>query len=164
MVEIIDHIWVGSDKDFSEAKRRGYAILTCAKDGLYGHRSILKYTTLAAPRDKNYFFVERGKHASCNLIDSDDPNFIPEKVITPAIQYITKHYRAGDKILIHCNAGHSRGPTTALMFLRTIGEFPEPFLRAMGKFKTLYPDYEPRQGIEQYARSHWSILNNANVD
>lgn len=162
LVEIIDRIYVGSDDDFTEAKKRGYTICTCAKDGPNGHRSILKYTSLGAPKDKDYFFVERGKHAACNLIDSDDPNFIPEEVINAALKYIAKHYDAGDKILIHCNAGHSRGPTTALMFLRTIGEFPERFRVAEHKFKTLYKKYDPGIGMNHYARTHWVELGARN--
>lgn len=163
MVEIIPRIYVGSDEDFEKAHSLGYTILTCAKDGTHGHRSILKYTTLGATKDSNYFFVDRGKHAACNLIDAEDPDFIPKEVIDAAIKCITKHYEAGDKILIQCNAGHSRGPTTALLFLRTIGEFPEGFTTAKKKFKTLYPKYDPGAGMEHYARAHWKELGDINA-
>jgi hypothetical protein len=41
MEEVIPRLFVGGDKDVAEAKKRGYARLTAAKDGPDGHRAIL---------------------------------------------------------------------------------------------------------------------------
>lgn len=159
MVEIINHLYVGGDQDFDKAAEHGFAICSCCKEGPNGHRSVLEYTTLGAPKGKNYYFVERGKHLALNLIDSDDPNFIPKQAILPALDFIHKHLHAGDNVLVHCNAGRSRGPTTTLMFLRSIGEMPYNFVQAEKIYRTLYPKYDPGQGMRQFARSHWSELN-----
>jgi len=67
----------------------------------------------------------------------------------------------GKKILIHCNAGHSRGPTTALLFMRSIGELPQPFNRARKIFKVLYPPYDPGQGMLYTAHKMWNEVENS---
>lgn len=158
MEETIDHLWVGSDEDVPEAKRRGYARLTCAKDGPDGHREMLGYTTLGAPKDKNYLFIRKGEHAAMNIIDVDDPEFISEKMLLQGIEFAQEMLAAGKKILIHCNAGMSRGPTTALLVMRSIGEAPQPFNRAKKIFTTLYPKYSPGHGMECVARNMWDSL------
>lgn len=151
-------LFVGDDADDVEAQKRGYAILVCAKDGLYGHRAALRYNTMAAPKGENYYHAERGKRMVLNLIDVDDPEFIKEEVIFPALAFINKHLKAGDKVLVHCNAGHSRGPTIGLMFLRTIGELPNGFLTSEKVFRALYPKYDPGIGMRTFARAHWQQL------
>lgn len=151
-------LFVGDDNDDPEAQKKGYAILACAKDGLYGHRSILRYTSLGAPKDANYYHVTRGKRMALNLLDLEDPNFIPKEAVFPGLRFINKHLKAGDKVLVHCNAGHSRGPTMAMMFLRTIGELPSGFVTSEKIFRSLYPRYDPGVGMRTFARAHWEQL------
>jgi hypothetical protein len=153
-------LFVGDDNDDPEAAKKGYAILTAAKDGPWGHRAALRYTTMGASKDKNYFHAERGKRMVLNLLDLDNPDFIQEDVIFPALKFINKHLKAGDKVLVHCNAGHSRGPTIGMMFLRTIGELPGGFLTSEKVFRVLYPKYDPGIGMRTFARSHWTELQN----
>src|ERR1017187_6545377 len=86
--EIIDNLWLGSDDDVPEAKKRGYARLTAAKDGPDGHRSILGYTTLGAPKGKNYLFARKGDHAAMNLIDVEDPEFISDAMLDEGLAFI----------------------------------------------------------------------------
>lgn len=163
MQEIIDRLWVGSDADVPEAKRRGYARLTAAKDGPDGHREMLGYTTMGAPKDENYLFVRKGDHAAMNLIDIDDPEFISEKMILQGIEFAQEMWSKGKKILIHCNAGHSRGPTTAFLFMRSIGELPQPFNRAKKIFKALYEPWDPGHGMEFVARKMWNEIENKEI-
>ena len=160
MEQVIPRLYVGSDKDVPEAKKRGYARLTAAKDGPDGHREILGYHTMGAPKGKDYLFAtdEGGNHAAMNLIDVDDPEFIPEEMLLKGIAFAQEKWAEGKKILIHCNSGHSRGPTTAMMFMRSIGELPQPFNRARKIFKTLYPPYDPGHGMEYMARKMWDEI------
>jgi hypothetical protein len=151
-------LFVGDDKDDPEAVKRGFAILCCCKDGPVGHRSILHYHTLGAPKDANYYHVTRGKRMALNLLDLDDPHFIPEEAVFPGLNFINKHLKAGDKVLVHCNAGHSRGPTMGLMFLRTIAEMPSSFGTSEKIFRSLYPKYDPGTGMRTFARAHWTQL------
>lgn len=151
-------LFVGDDSDEAEAQKRGYAIVAACKDGPHGHRSALGYRSLGAPKNAQYHEAIRGKKMVLNLIDVDDPHFVPEEVIFPALQFINKHLKAGDKVLVHCNAGHSRAPTLALMFLRSIGELPQSFRTSEKVFRALYPNYDPGTGMRTFARAHWQQL------
>jgi hypothetical protein len=159
--EVIPHLWVGDEEAVPGANRRGYSILAACKDGSPDcHRAMLLYESLAAPHDANYYFYRSDKkHLALNLIDVDDTSLIPDVVIDAGLNFIKERYDAGEKVFVHCVAGHSRGPTMMLMFLRTIGEFPEGFARAEHKFKTLYPPYDPGTGMRSYARERWKELS-----
>jgi predicted protein tyrosine phosphatase len=119
---------------------------------------MLGYHTMGAPKGENYLFVRKGDHAAMNLIDVDDPQFISDDMLKKGIEFAKEMYAKGKPILIHCNAGHSRGPTTAMMFMRSIGELPQPFNRAKKIFSTLYPSFNPGHGMEFHARKLWNEL------
>lgn len=151
-------LFVGDDSDDIEAQKKGYAILSACKDGPYGHRAALNYHTQGAPKGDHYYAATRGKRMVLNLVDHDDPNFIQEDAVYPGLRFIDKHLKAGDKVLVHCNHGHSRGPTMAMMFLRTIGELPSGFTTSEKVFRALYPKYDPNAGMRTFARGHWAEL------
>jgi len=156
--KIIDRIWVGSDKDVAKAKERDFTRLTCAKDGPDGHRAMLGYDTMGAPKGDDYLFATKGHWGAMNCIDTDDVDFIPTKMILEALKWAKKEYDAGRTILFHCNAGHSRGPTTALMFLRAIGEMPHGFNQSLKIYRKLYPPYDPGVGMKDKAHMLWEDL------
>lgn len=158
MEKIINQIYVGSDKDDAEAHRRGYSVLVCAKDAIGGHREMLGYDTMGAPKGADYLFVAKGHSAAMNCIDVQDVDMIPDEMIFKALKWAKKEYDAGRTILFHCNAGHSRGPTTALMFLRAIGEMPHGYRTSVKVFKTLYPPYDPEIGMKDKAHILWGEL------
>jgi hypothetical protein len=149
-------LFVGDDKDDEKAQEKGFAVLCCCKDGPHSHRQMLGYTSLGAPRNKDYYFIERGKRMALNLIDADDPSFIPEEVVNAGLKFIDKQLQAGNKVLVHCNAGHSRSTTLALLYLRSIGEMPYGFRGAEKVFRSMYPNYDPGEGMRHYARAHWN--------
>ena len=151
-------LFVGSDEDDAEAVKLGYAILVCAKDGPHGHRHMLGYKSLGAPKDANYFYTVKGKRMALNLLDHEDPEFIPPVVIFAGLNFVNHRLKEGDKVLVHCNAGHSRGPTMAEMFLRAIGELPSGFGTSEKVFRSLYPKYDPGVGMRSFARTHWAML------
>lgn len=159
MLNIIDRVYVGDDADYVRLKdHKGWSFLRCCKDGPGGHREMLGYTTRAAPDDENYFFVAKGNHAAMNCIDVQDVDFIPTEMLMEGIRWARKRYILGDKILFACNAGHSRGPTTCLMFMRAIREFPQSYNRARRIFKDLYPPYDPELGMRNKAYMLWEEL------
>jgi len=158
MEEVIKGVYVGSDEDVTKAKSRGYSRLAACKDGPDGHRTMLQYHTMGAPQGPEYLFAKRQHWGAMNLIDPDDPDMIPDEVLDAGLRFIHERRQAGDKILIHCNHGHSRGPTMALMYLRAIGELPQSFTRAVHIFKTLYPSYSPNLGMRTKARERWGTL------
>jgi predicted protein tyrosine phosphatase len=162
MEDIYPDLYIGGDEDYERLKDEpNWAFLRCAKDGPGGHRHTLGYTSQGAPKDKHYLFVRRPKRLALNIIDAPDPNLFPRELIDKAIDFIGEQLGSGKKVLVACNHGHSRGPTIALLYLRSIGEYPYSFIRSEMIFKTLYPKYSPNAGIRQVARSLWSELGRA---
>ena len=151
-------LFVGGDVRRQRSSEKRLCIVSACKDGPYGHRNALGYTSLGAPKGHTYYHVSRGKRMVLNLIDVDDPHFVPEEAVFPALHFINKHLKAGDKVLVHCNAGMSRGPSIALAYLRSIGEMPYSFRTAEKIFKSLYPAYSPGNGMRMFVRAHWQQL------
>lgn len=150
-------LYVGGDRDYDKLSgKSGWAWLRCAKYGPGGHQQTLGYHTPAAPKGPNYLYVRKGNLLALNLLDLDDPNFVSEQMMNKGLDFIDERLKAGDKVLVACNQGHSRGPTTAMLYLRRIGEMPYSFIQAERVYRTLYPPYDPAQGMRQYARSHWN--------
>jgi len=160
LTEIIDRLYVGDEEAVPDAERRGFSILAACKDGSPDcHRAVLGYTELGAPKNENYYFYRSNKkHMALNLIDVDDPAFIPAKAVDAGLKFLKERYDAGDKVLSHCIAGHTRGPGMMLAFLRTIGEMPDSFIAAEKKFRTLYPPYDPGIGFRSHLRERWKSL------
>jgi hypothetical protein len=159
--QIIDRVFSGGDKDYEKVKdREDFSIIRCAKYGPGGHKDILKYTSRAAPPGKDRYWVREGDHLlALNMIDSDDPSHFPPEMIRAGLDFAKEEYDKGRQVGFFCNQGESRGPSMALMFLRSIGELPHPFLQSVKVFNTLYPKYEPNAGIKQFCRSHWAEYN-----
>lgn len=156
MAEVYPRLWVGDDEDYEKIKdKEGWSAVRCCKYGSGGHQQTLGYHTLAAPEGKNKYWVRRGNRLALNILDLDDPNFIPDDMIATALTYIGERLAAGDKVAVCCNHGHSRGPTIALLYLRSIGEMPYSFVWAEKIYRVLYPKYDPAQGIRQYTRMRW---------
>lgn len=160
LVEIIDRLYVGDKEAVPEAEKRGFSILAACKDGSEDcHRAVLGYTELGAPKDANYYFYRSDKkHMALNLIDVDDPLMIPARVVDAGLEFLKERYDAGDKVLSHCIAGHTRGPSMMFMFLRTIGEMPDSFIGAEKKYRVLYPEYDPGVGMRSHVRERWKSL------
>jgi hypothetical protein len=157
---IIKGLWLGDDEGVAEAKRRGYARLACCKDGIDSHRSMLGYDTLGAPKGGEYLSARRGNVMALNLIDHPDPDMIPDAAIDAGLKFIKEMQDKGQKVFVHCNAGHSRSPSITLMFLRAIGEMPHSLPTSERMFKTIYREYDPGTGMRAHTRARWEKLPN----
>jgi predicted protein tyrosine phosphatase len=151
MKEVFSNLYVGSDKDVSRAKEKGFAIVHACKDGDFSHRSLLKYDTMAAPKSSEYLIAKRPDNLYLNLVDSDDPNYIPREVIDAALVFIKENLDKNRPVLVHCNMGQSRAPTIAFLYLYSIGKLPAEHHKAVRTFRQLYPDYEPGIGCKLFA-------------
>jgi hypothetical protein len=162
MENIIPRLFVGSDKDYERFEgHAGWSFLRPIKDGPGGHRQTLGYTSLAAPHDKNYLWIrDKKNHLALNLIDVDDPEFISDDMLDVGIRFIKERLDVGDKVLVACNAGHSRSTTITLMFLRTQDEMPDSFLASEKKFRGIYHLYDPSRGMRAHAKRRWQDLPN----
>jgi hypothetical protein len=155
---IIDRLYLGSDDDVPRAKGYGWARLCVCKDGIDSHRSLLGYTTLGAPKGKDYLVARRGDVMALNVIDVDDPKMIPEEPLWAGLKFIDEQRQKGRTIFVHCNAGHSRSPSLVMMYLRSIGELPEYFPAASKIFRTLYPKFDPGKGMKAKIHDMWNRL------
>jgi hypothetical protein len=163
MEQVIDRLFVGGDSDYERVKDKpGWSVLRTCKEGPGGHRQTVGYTTIGAPKGPTYLSAKKGNNLlALNFIDPKDPNFIPLEMVQKGMEFIDRRLAAGDKILVACNAGHSRGPATALLYLRAIGELDNNFIISERIFRTLYPNYLPDQGVRQFARTRWNEFHNA---
>lgn len=160
MIEIIDNLFVGDDKTYEKIEdKSGWSVLRCCKEGPDGHRQLLGYKTPGAPKGKDYLSVRHKNLLALNMLDIDDPNFFSDEMINHGLDFIEERIKAGDKVLVACNQGRSRGPSMALMYMRRVGELPVGYRNGYRIFKTLYPKYDPGLGIEHYVKSHYNNLN-----
>ena len=150
MKEVFKGLYVGNEDDVPKARERGYAIVSACKDGKTSHRQLLGYETRSAPKNAEYLVARRKDHLYLNLIDGDDPAYVPEKLIDEALSFITEHLDKGQPVLVHCVEGLSRSPSIVLMWLVKNGKLPTE--GAVRKFKQLYPDYDPSPGIKIYTK------------
>ena len=156
MKEVFKNLFVGSEDDVPKAKEKGYAILSACKDGQTSHRQLLGYETRSAPEGDEYLVARRPKHLYLNLIDGPDKAFVPDKVIDAALDFITENLGKNKPVLVHCVEGHSRAPSIGLLWLYLNGKLPSDYHRAVRTFRTLYPDYDPANGIRQYVKDRIS--------
>jgi hypothetical protein len=99
-----------------------------------------------------------------NMLDLDDPHYVDPDMILTGLNFVKDALLSGQKVLIACNAGHSRGPTVGLMFLKYIGDLPNiSYLRSVYLFHHIYKGYSAAQGIEQFARTHWAALGEGRI-
>ena len=159
MKQISPNVYVGDDADYEKHKDdKDWAFVRCCKYGPGGHQQTLGYSTLAAPEGKNKYWVRRSNLLALNLLDLDDPNFVPTEAIQVTLDFIRDNVD-DNKVLVACNAGHSRGPTIGLMWLRTIGRMPYSFIHSEKVYRNdIYRNFDPAPGIEQFARMHWASL------
>ena len=161
MEQVIDRLYVGDDNDYEKIKdNKSWKTLRCCKYGVGGHQDTLQYHTLAAPKGINYLSVERQNRMALNYIDANDSHLIPLAMVEAGLRYIDKQLAAGGKVLVACNAGHSRGPTTALLYLRAIGDLTGSFHQSENLFRTIYEKYDPGIGTRTFAHSNWDYFKN----
>jgi len=158
-MEVYKNLFIGDDTAYERLKaRENWFFIRCCKFGPGGHKDTLGYTTQGAPKDKNYYFVYKDNRLALNLLDSDDPNFIPDVIIDEAMKCIGKQLESGKKVLVACNQGRSRGPTVAMLFLRSIKDLPARYHEAFRIFKGIYDKYDPGQGMEQKAKEFFAKM------
>jgi hypothetical protein len=158
-MEVYSNLYVGDDTAYERLKDKpDWYFVRCCKYGPGGHQDTLGYRTLGAPKGKDYYFTYTRNKLALNLLDSDDPNFIPDVVLNEGVKCIGEQLSKGKKVLVACNQGMSRGPTVAMLYLRSINDLPSRFHEAFKIFKGIYHKYDPGQGMEQKAKEYFSRL------
>jgi predicted protein tyrosine phosphatase len=156
MKEVFKDLWVGDDVDFeslAHTMAHSWSVVHAAKEPY--HRELIGYTTKSAPKEHPYYLFARfGNLLFLNLVDADNPNYIPEEIIDEATDFITDRLSLGDKVLVHCNEGNSRAPSLAFIWMVENGHLPSNFHDASREFSKLYPEFKPGKGMFLAIKRH----------
>lgn len=171
MIEIHPRLWLGNDDDAEiaiDSVRRDsrqanfghgqvWAMVSAAKEPY--HRSLVGYTGRAAPEGPERFSVRRGRHLALNWVDVDDPTWFHVRELEEACDHIDAAQIMEIDCLVHCNQGVSRSPSLALFWLHTRsgneGWRAFDFESAEVRFRQLYPEYDPTEGVREFIRGQW---------
>ncbi|HZM06195.1 MAG TPA: dual specificity protein phosphatase family protein [Candidatus Saccharimonadales bacterium] len=159
MIEVYPRLFIGTEFDYESQTRSsaGWWVVHACKEPY--HRQLLGYAGRAAPKTHpEYLFARRERRLYLNIVDADDPNYIPKEIIDGALTFIEEGMRSGEKVLIHCNQGESRSPSIGLLYLaaRTNGISSVSLPAAETDFRRLYPRYNPKAGMRGFLLRHWN--------
>jgi predicted protein tyrosine phosphatase len=158
MIEIYPNLFVGNADDY-ELQVKGqtdWAVVHACKEPY--HRRELGYTSRGAPKNHpEYLIARRGNRLILNLVDANDPNYIPKEIIDAALDFIKDGLGKSQKVLVHCNQGESRSPSIGMLYLATNTEkLPKEFTEAEQSFRQIYPMYNPSEGMRGFLIRNWS--------
>jgi predicted protein tyrosine phosphatase len=158
MIEVYPNLFVGDEIDYelNVIGQEGWAVVHACKEPY--HRQALGYRGREAPeRHPERLVARRGYRLILNMVDARDPELFPKEMIDAALDFIYEALAKGLKVLVHCNRGDSRSPSIALLYMAArLGELPTESLEAAEeKFRTLYPNYNPKPGIYEHLRQNW---------
>ena len=155
MIEVAPNLFVGPLADFEALPDQSeYRVVFGCKDP--SHRQAVGYTTKALPRDyPEYLWAYRNDdgHLFLNLIDPEDPKYVPETLVAEAVGFARGHLAEGRKTMVLCNQGLSRSPTLAMLILAP--SLHSDFLTAEEMFSLAYPPFKPGKGMRAFAQEHW---------
>jgi predicted protein tyrosine phosphatase len=158
MLEIHKNLYIGNETDYEELvkDKPDWHIVHACKEPY--HRDLLGYTGRGAPKDHpEYFFAIRDNQLFLNIVDADNPQYIPNIIIDESLRFIDAALINNKKCLVHCNLGESRSPSIGLLYLAFKGVIQaDSFLEAEQTYRHIYPDYNPNNGIRGFMQLNWS--------
>ncbi len=153
MIEVSNGLFCGAEVDYHGQDRAGWRIVHACKEPF--HRQALGYTGRGtSPSHPEYLVARRDRRLILNLIDPVDPKYVSKACVDAALSFIDEALAEGKTCLVHCNEGRSRAPTICLLSMankRPWGIFAE----ARESFRSIYPRYEPSNGMEGFARANY---------
>jgi len=159
MIEISENLFIGSDSDCFIDNKDDWAVIHACKSPC--HQKAVGYKGNLNKGHRNYLILEKENHLYLNMVDMEKPlsHVFTKPIMNVALDFIDKNICA-KKVLIHCNAGLSRSPSLALLFLakRKNKINNENYQSAKGEFIKLFPAYQPGNGIDIYLDRYWNDL------
>ncbi len=160
MIEISPNLFIGNQDDYemNVSRQSGWAVVHACKEPY--HRNALGYKGRGAPKNHpEYLVAPRGNRLMLNLIDADDPAYIPQEIIDAALVFVHEQLNSGSKVLVHCNQGGSRSPGIGLLYLvKHTDKLPkDSFANAEQVFREIYPLYNPALGIRGFMQRNWDF-------
>lgn len=153
-------LFVGTKEEYSAAKQRGMKIV-CALNratGFVTHQSVVGWTGRGCNPSSPYYLFKREPDAIyLNMIDGEDPKYVNDAMINPALEFIHDHLKANNEVFVYCSLGESRSPSIALMYLLEHGHI-ENTSNAISQFsREYYPNYHPKAGNLLYIKNRWKV-------
>ena len=157
MTRIYQNVYVGTVQDYEDVKDNvNFYIIGAAKEPF--HRNAVGYSGRSCGSDHpEYLYAKRERLLALNLVDVSDVKFISQKIIETAISAIEDAAENNTNVLICCNQGRSRSAVIGLLYMKRQGFYETySFEETEKHFKgNVYPEYEPNEGMREYARIHW---------
>ena len=159
MIEVHPGLFVGEQASYESRVRleSEWVVVHACKEPY--HRQALGYSGRAAPKNHpEYLIARRGNRLVLNLVDADDPAYIPAEIMDAAVMFIHEHLNAGRRVLVHCNQGLSRSPAIAMLYLGTHTDRLSrgSFEQAFTSFRKVYPPFAPALGVLGFLRERWT--------
>lgn len=160
MIEIHPNLYIGNQDDYelSVARQPGWAVVHACKEPY--HRAALGYSGRGAPKEHpEYLVAHRGNRLILNMVDADNPAYIPQEIVDAAIQFISEQLAEKGRVLVHCNQGMSRSAGIGLLYLiKHTNRLPKgSFAEAEQAFREIYPPYNPAAGMRGFMQFHWNF-------
>lgn len=159
MVEVSERLYAGNEQDYEGSVRhdQGWSIVHACKEPY--HRHELGYTERGAPKGHpEYLIARRGHRLILNLVDAPRPEFFSTDIFDAALDFIQEALERGDRVLVHCNEGLSRGPSLCLLYLASRAKAIPATSHAVAEeaFVKLYPSYAPKSGVRGFLQVNWT--------
>jgi hypothetical protein len=161
MIQIKDiKLFVGTKEEYFSAKQKGMKIV-CAlnrANGFVTHQSVVGWQGRGCnPASPYYLFKREADAIYLNMIDGDDPKYVNDEMINPALDFIHQHITSGNEVFIYCSLGESRSPSIALMYMLEFGLI-ERNTNTLNIFRSeCYPNFNPKLGNALYIKKRWGI-------
>jgi hypothetical protein len=155
MIEVAPKLFVTSRGEFKKGAPPGSLFISAARDP--DHREAVGYKGRGCPKDHcEYLFAYRDGNLILNIVDADDPAYIPKMMVDEAVMFARQTLELGrHRLIIYCNQGKSRSPVLALLTIAP--HLSEDFLTAEEVFSNkIYPPYMPAKGVRGFAMKHWT--------
>lgn len=162
MIEIYPNLFVGNQDDYEldVSRQSGWAVVHACKEPY--HRAALGYSGRGAPKEHpEYLVAYRGNRLILNMVDVDNPAYIPQEIVDAALKFIAEKLAENQKVLVHCNQGMSRSPAIGLLYLvKHTDKLPkDTFAAAEHVFREIYHLYSPAAGVRGFMQEKWDFYS-----
>ncbi len=153
-------LYVGTKEEYQTARQKGMKIV-CAlnrANGFVTHQSVVGWQGRGCNPDSPYYLFKRDPDAIyLNMIDGENPKYVNDEMIDPALNFIHEHLSNDNVVFVYCSLGESRSPSIALMYLLE-NNLIERNSNTINLFKReYYPMYNPKNGNLLYIKNRWQI-------
>ncbi len=151
------NLYVGTKEEYSNAIAKDMKIV-CALNrasNYVTHQSAVGWTGRGCNPDHPYYLYKETEEAIyLNMIDGNNPKYISDTMINPALAFIDRHLQADNSVFIYCSLGESRSPSIALMYLLEHNLIKKE--NALIDFQdNYYLNYYPKDGVRLYIENRW---------